>query len=212
MIALFDWMVGQIDETLRRHDLVDNTLLIVTSDNGAQLTDFYGNSWGHKPNGELRGQKADIWDGGHREPFIARWPGRIAPGSVSDQLICLGDLMATCAAIVETELPDGAGPDSFNLLPILQGHEEPVRETLVHHSGDGMHSIRRGPWKYIEALGSGGFTQPARIESVPDGPAGQLYNVAEDIAEKHNLWHEHPGLVAELRATLAKLVAAGRSR
>jgi arylsulfatase A-like enzyme len=85
MIMLFDWLVGQIDETLHRLALAEDTLLIITSDNGAQLTDFYGNRWGHRPNSDLRGQKGDIWDGGHREPFIVRWPGQVEAGSVSDQ-------------------------------------------------------------------------------------------------------------------------------
>jgi arylsulfatase A-like enzyme len=211
MITLFDWIVGQIDEVLRRHNLTDNTLLIITSDNGAQTTDYYGNSWGHKANGDLRGQKADIWDGGHREPFIIRWPGEVAAGHISNQLICLGDLMATCSAVIGAELPDGAGPDSSNILPIMKGWDEPVRDTLVHHSGDGMFSIRRGPWKLIEGLGSGGFTKPARVESQPDGPAGQLYNIAEDLGEQNNLWQEQPKVVAQLSKLLAEIVASPNS-
>ena len=196
---------------LRRHKLTDDTLLIITSDNGAQITDFYGNSWGHKANGDLRGQKADIWDGGHREPFIVRWPGKVAAGHASNQLVCLGDLMATCAAIVGAELPDGAGPDSINILPVMMGREEALRDTLVHHSGDGMFSIRRGPWKLIEGLGSGGFTKPARVEPQPDGPTGQLYNTAEDLGEQRNLWQEHPQVVAQLSKLLAEIVAAPNS-
>ncbi len=208
MIVLFDWLVGQIDAALERLELVDNTLLFITSDNGAQITDFYGNTWSHKGNGDLRGQKADIWDGGHREPFIARWPDQIAAGSISYQLICLGDLMATCAAVVGDNLPDEGGPDSFDILPILQGSEQPVRDALVHHSGDGMFSIRRGPWKLIKGLGSGGFTKPARIDPWPDGPTGQLYIIAEDLAEQHNLWQEQPKIVAELSMELAETIAA----
>lgn len=202
MIMLFDWLVGQIDETLHRLALAEDTLLIITSDNGAQLTDFYGNRWGHRPNSDLRGQKGDIWDGGHREPFIVRWPGQVEAGSVSDQLVCLGDLMATCAAIIGAELPPDGGPDSVNILPLLQGKEEVVRDTLVHHSGDGMFSLRRGDWKLIEALGSGGFSQPARIEPQPDGPSGQLYNLSEDLAEQNNRWIEEPQIVKDFSAAL----------
>lgn len=208
MIALFDWLVGQVDETLRRLGLANNTLLIITSDNGAQLTDFYGNSWGHKPNGVLRGQKADIWDGGHREPFVVRWPDVVAPGSHSDQLICLGDLLATCAGITHVELPEGAGPDSQSILPVLYGEEGPVRETLVHHSADGMFSIRQGQWKLIEGLGSGGFSEPARVKPDHDGPTGQLYNIAQDIVEQNNLWQDKPQIVAEMRALLEEIIAA----
>ena len=207
MIVLFDWIVNQIDETLRRQNLVDNTLLIITSDNGAQATDYYGNTWAHKANGDLRGQKADIWDGGHREPLVVRWPAQVEAGRISKQLVCLGDLMATCAAIIGVELPDDAGPDSIDILPLLRGSGIPVRDTLVHHSGDGMFSIRRGPWKLIEGLGSGGFTKPARIEPQPDEPTGQLYNITEDLGEQHNRWPEHPRIVAELSKLLAETVA-----
>ncbi|MBN1642165.1 MAG: arylsulfatase, partial [Anaerolineae bacterium] len=112
MVALVDWMVGQIDAALARHGLVDDTLVIVTSDNGARLTNYDGRDYGHKSNGELRGQKADIWDGGHREPFVARWPQRIAPATTSDQLVCLSDLLATCAEIVDFPLPADSAQDS----------------------------------------------------------------------------------------------------
>lgn len=211
MIVLFDWIVDQIDVALRRQNLVDNTLLIITSDNGAQATDYHGNTWGHKANGGLRGQKADIWDGGHREPFIVRWPEQVEADCTSKQLVCLGDLMATCAAIIGTELPDGAGSDSVDILPIMRGLEKPVRDTLVHHSGDGMFSIRRGAWKLVEGLGSGGFTRPAHIEPQPGGPTGQLYNIAEDLGEQHNRWQEHPEVVAHLSKLLAEIVAAPSS-
>lgn len=206
MVALFDWLVGQIEVALQRFDLVDNTLLIITSDNGAQATDYYGNDWNHRANGDLRGQKADIWDGGHREPFIVRWPDQVAAGSSSDQLVCLGDLMATCAAIVDADLPEGAGADSFDILPIMQGREQAVRDSLVHHSGDGMFAIRRGAWKLIEALGSGGFTKPARLESLAEGPRGQLYNIHKDIAEQDNLWQAYPDIVDELSMVLTNII------
>lgn len=206
MVSLFDWLVGQIDETLHKHGLANNTLLIITSDNGAQATDFQGRTWGHQANGPLRGQKADIWDGGHREPLIMRWPGQIPANTTSQQLVCLGDLMATCAAITDSEIPPGAGPDSYNLLPILKGEETAVRPNLVHHSGGGMFSLRQGPWKLIESLGSGGFTPPAHITPEPDGPTGQLYNIKEDLAEQNNLWLARPDIVAELQAELTQII------
>jgi arylsulfatase A-like enzyme len=206
MVALFDWLVGQIDERLHHHGLVENTLLIITSDNGAKATDINGRTWGHKPNGDLRGQKADVWEGGHREPFIVRWPGHVTPGSHHDGLVCLGDLPATCAAVIGAELADDSAPDSVSILPLLLGQKQPVRDSLIHHSGDGMFSIRRGPWKLIEGLGSGGFTAPARVKSQPDGPQGQLYYLREDPAEEHNRWLEEPALVEDLRAALAAIV------
>jgi arylsulfatase A-like enzyme len=206
MVALFDWLVGQVDSALHAHDLAKNTLIWITSDNGARLSDFYGNDWGHKANGNLRGQKADIWDGGHREPLVVRWPEHVAPNSKSDQLVCLADLMATCADIGDFALPEGVGPDSYSIRPILEGHEKPVRENLVHHSADGMFSIRRVSWKLIEALGSGGFTQPARVEPQTGDPPGQLYNLATDCAEQHNVWQQYPDIAAQLSTALAHVV------
>ncbi len=124
------------------------TLTIDTSDNGSPgrtkiKRDPYSiiEIYGHYPNGNLRGIKADIWDGGHREPFVARWPGKIPAGATSDELVCLTDLIATCAAIVGAELPDDAGEDSCNILPALLARKprKPAREAIVHHSLSGMY-------------------------------------------------------------------------
>jgi len=214
MVALVDWMVGQIDDALQRHGLVDNTLIMVTSDNGARATDYWGRDWGHKPNGDLRGQKADIWDGGHREPFVARWPGHIPAGSTSDALICLGDLLATCAEILGVTLPANAAQDSYSFLPVLTGNEArgPRREAIVHHSGAGMFSVREGPWKLILGLGSGGFTEPRFEEPVPGGPEGQLYHMLQDLGETTNLWLERPEIVRRLGALLNRYREQGYSR
>jgi len=190
-----DWTIGRVMEALDKNNLADNTLIIVTSDNGSPARtkikrDPYSmmEVYGHYPNGNLRGIKADIWDGGHREPFIARWPGRIPKGATSDELICLTDLMATCAAIVGADLPDNAGEDSYDILPALLGKklDKPIREAIVHHSLSGMFSIRRGNWKLILGRGSGGFTKPKTIKPKPGEPKGQLYNLAEDPAEAQN--------------------------
>jgi arylsulfatase A-like enzyme len=213
MVTLVDWMVGQVDTALERHNLVENTLIIVTSDNGARLTDFYGHDYGHKSCGDLRGQKADIWDGGHREPFIVRWPGVIEAGSTSAELICLGDLMATCAAMVGKKLPGNTAEDSFSFLPALTGTvgDVPVRPAIVHHSGDGMFSIRKGKWKLILGRGSGGFSEPQRIEPKPGDPQGQLYDMETDLQETNNLWAARPDIVEQLRSILDQYVQAGRS-
>ena len=120
-VVLVDWMVGEVLKVLKRLEVEENTLMLFTSDNGGRLTDFYGLDWGHKANGDLRGQKGDIFDGGHREPLVAMWPDRIKPQSTSDELVCLMDLMATCAAIVGEDLPAGAAEDSRNILPALLG-------------------------------------------------------------------------------------------
>ncbi len=224
MVAELDWAVGRIVETLRQHDLEENTLLIVTSDNGALTTGPH--SWdgeplekydlvhnGHLPNGHLRGQKADIWDGGHREPLIARWPERIKPGRKSDRLFCLTDLLATCASAAGVELPLDAGEDSFCQLPAMTA-EAPVgavRESVVHHSGAGMFSFRQDRWKLVLGRGSGGFSAPQLVEPARGAPRGQLYDMSDDQPELTNLWTEKPEVVNAMLASLEEIVGQGRS-
>ena len=216
-----DWTVGEVVKALRRNGLTRNTLIMVSSDNGSpgrtkvkrdpySIVEIYG----HNPSGKLRGIKADIWDGGHREPFIARWPAEITPGSTSDEIICLTDLLATCAAVVGADLPDNAGEDSFNILPALLGRklDKPIREAIVHHSGSGMFSIRQGNWKLILGRGSGGFSTPKNIKPKPGEPKGQLYNLKDDFAESENLWAEHPQVVENLTKLLEKYKQQGHSR
>ncbi|UCG48862.1 MAG: arylsulfatase [Phycisphaerales bacterium] len=216
-----DWTVGRVMEALDKNDLTDNTLIMLTSDNGSPgrtkvKRDPYSiiELYGHRPNGDLRGIKADIWDGGHREPFIARWPGRIAPGTTSSELVCLTDLLATSAAIVGAKLPENAGEDSYNILPALLGQklEKPIREAVVHHSVSGVFSIRRGKWKLILGRGSGGFTRPRVIKPKPGEPEGQLYNLAEDLGETNNLWKQQPEIVRQLTELLEKYRSQGHSR
>ena len=216
-----DWTVGQVVKALERNELARNTLIILTSDNGSpgrtkikrdlnSIIEIYG----HYPNGDLRGIKADIWDGGHREPFIACWPGNIPAGTTSDQIVCLTDLMATCAEIVGAELPDNAGEDSYNILPAMLGKKlnKPIREAIVHHSGSAMFSIRQGKWKLILGLGSGGFSKPKTYKPKPGEPEGQLYNLEEDFAESRNLWSEQPQIVERLTSLLEKYKEQGRTR
>jgi len=216
-----DWTVGQVVKALERNGHTRNTLIILTSDNGSPARtkikrDPYSiiEIYGHYPNGDLRGIKADIWDGGHREPFIARWPGNIPAGTTSGQIVCLTDLMATCAAIVDVEIPDNAGEDSYNILPALLGKKlnKPIREAIVHHSSMGMFSIRQGKWKLILGLGSGGFSKPKTYKPKPGEPKGQLYNLGEDLAESKNLWSEHPEIVERLTNLLDKYKQQGHSR
>ncbi|MBN2307482.1 MAG: arylsulfatase [Candidatus Hydrogenedentes bacterium] len=214
MVVEVDWALGEVVKTLERLQVADNTLVIVTSDNGARPTCFNGKDYGHKSCGDWRGYKADIWDGGHRVPFIARWPQRIAPGTTSTETICLTDLMATCAAITGTSLPDDAGPDSYNILPALLGEAggEPIREAVVHHSFDGMFSIRQGRWKLVQGRGSGGFSKPRRVEPKAGEALGQLYDMEADPAEAKNVWLEYPEVVERLTAILDRYIEDGRSR
>ena len=204
-VMLVDWMVGRVVETLERLGIADDTLLVVTSDNGGRLTDFTGRDWGHKTNGDLRGQKADIWDGGHREPLVAAWPRRIPAGATCDGLVCLVDLLATCAEIVGEEPPADAAEDSISFLPLLEGREpQAPRRDVVHHSMDGMFALRSGPWKLVAGQGSGGFTEPRRWTPGPDDPRGQLYNMERDGRETLNLWDRESEIVEELSGRLAR--------
>ena len=210
-----DWTAGQVVEALEKHGMADNTLVIFTSDNGSPArngdkasgpTGSVLRETGHNPSGVLRGMKADIWDGGHRVPFLARWPGHIAAGTTNDELICSVDLMATCAAILDEPLPDNAGEDSYDIRPALLGekHNKPIREALVHHSGNGAFAIRQGRWKLIIDLGSGGWTKPRVGKPKPGGPEGQLYDMHADISERRNLWLERPDIVERLTQLLDK--------
>jgi len=212
-VALYDWVVGEVLDTLDEQGVADDTLILVTSDNGARATDYYGNDWGHRSCGNWRGQKADIWEGGHREPLLARWPGHVEPGSVCDETVCLIDLMATCADVAGCDIPEGGVPDSVSILPCLEGEElsEPLHEATVHHSVSGMFAIRRGEWKAIFGLGSGGFSDPRTLDPSPGGPEGQLYHMVDDPQETTNLWQEEPTVVEELSNMLERWREEGRS-
>jgi arylsulfatase A len=213
-VAQVDATVGRVLKALDDARLAGNTLVIFTSDNGAHWLPADITRWKHRANDGLRGQKADIWDGGHRVPFIARWPGKVRAGSTSKELICLTDLLATAAAVVGEKLPADAGEDSFNILPVLLGQKRDtrVREAVVHHSGDGTFGIRQGPWKLAMALGSHGFSIPKNIKPKKGEAQGQLYNLDDDPKEKNNLWLRKPETVKRLTALLEKYKTEGRSR
>jgi arylsulfatase A len=169
---------------------------------------------GHNPSSVFRGFKADIFEGGHRVPFIAKWPGKIPPGSASDEVICLTDLMATAAEIVDYDLPDSAAEDSVSILPVLlsKNYNKPLREATVHHSINGSFSIRKGKWKLELCPGSGGWSSPRpNSKEAKALPPIQLYNLETDIKEKTNLQHKHPDIVSQLTKLLQSYVDQGRS-
>ncbi len=209
-----DASVGAILDALDAEGIAENTLVVYTSDNGAHWYPDDIETFGHSANLSLRGQKADIWEGGHRVPFLVRWPGHVAAETTSDALTTHTDFLATFAAVVGTTLPDGAGEDSFNMLPAWLGQQtaQPIRSSAIHHALDGMFAIRRGSWKLIEGRGSGGFTQPRRITPEPGEPAGQLYNLDTDPTEATNLYLEEPAVVAELQALLDEARQNGATR
>ncbi len=208
LVYLADCCLGEVLDALDRLKIADNTLIFMTSDNGPR----HGTE-GHSSSGLLRGYKSHIWEGGHRVPFIARWPGKIQPDSTSDEMICLTDLMATCAAILDAELPAEAGLDSFNILPALLGKKQdaPIKEALVSHSENGTFAIRQGNWKLIlDNKTSGGWVEPAGERPQPGSP-GQLYDLESDPYEKNDLWEERQDIVERLSRLLAKYQSEGRS-
>ena len=218
VIQEFDGSVGQVMEALERLKLADNTILIVTSDNGGTLDSngpdtVHGGTVetnnGHAFNGPLRGGKGSAFEGGTRVPLIARWPGKIKTG-VSDELICHVDMLATVAALTGQKLADDAGPDSYNILPALLGEklDKPCRDHLVEH-GNTL-AIRKGPWKLIP--GGPGAGGKGKGKGKAAAGEGQLYNLADDIGETKNVAAEHPEIVKEMSDLLDEVRRKGRSR
>jgi len=214
-MAMVDSKVGDILLALEQTGMAEETMVIFTSDNGPVWYEKDTEYFGHDSNGGLRGMKGDAYEGGHRMPFIVRWPGVVEPGSVTNQTISFTDMLATFVDITGTELPEDAGEDSFSILPVLTGSQsesEAVRPPVVVTVGRGMRSIQDGTWKLIDGLGSGGFTSPAYIEPGPGDPEGQLYNLEEDLAETNNLWFDCPEEVDRLLKLLNEYDQKERSR
>ena len=210
--VMVDDAVGKILKALDQKDFSKNTLVIFTSDNGGHWLPQDIEQYKHQSNLHLRGQKADIHEGGHRVPFVVRWPGAIEPGTVRDQLGCLTDVFATVSSVLGRPLAWEEGEDSFSLLPLWQQNKA-VRNAIVNHSGRGMFAIRRGPWKLILGLGTGGFTEPWwNIEPEEGEPAGQLYHLDRDMGEEDNVYQQHPEVVQSLTSLLDAFIETGRSR
>jgi arylsulfatase A-like enzyme len=210
-----DDSVGKILAAIEASGQAANTLVIMTSDNGApwEKRDMEENG-GHWANRLMRGQKSDAYEGGHRVPFLVRWPGKVKPATVSDAPICHTDLFATCCAAAGISVPKDAAEDSFAIQPALQGKKgnAAVRPHLVHHSGSGLFAIRQDRWKLVEGLGSGGFTLPAKIAPQPGGPQGQLFDIQQDPNEREDLYLKHPEQVARLTTLLNQIRDQGRTR
>ena len=211
-----DWSVGQVMKAVDDAGIRDKTLIIFASDNGPApaigLDKF--EAMGHFPSAQFRGYKSDIWDGGHRIPFVVRWPGTIKAHSRSAQIVCLVDLMATCADLLHAKLPHDAGEDSVSLLPAFLGADRgPLHQAIVNHSGgNGRFAIRQGNWKLELCPGSGGWGQPGDDAALKAGlPSIQLYNMQDDIGEKLNIEGNNSEVVTNLVKLLEKIVADGRS-
>jgi arylsulfatase A len=230
-VVEMDATVGVVLEALEQSGHASDTVVLFTSDNGGlwHWWDFreaddvklgkitprgaYEKDYGHQSNAGWRGTKADIWEGGHRVPFIVRWPGTGRPGGVCERLVGLNDLLATCGEIVGERLPATAGEDSISFLPALRDPKNgKTRTDMVQHSVQGEFAIREGDWKLMPARGSGGFSVPRQVKPKPGEAAGQLYNLRTDPAETKNVYLEHPETVARLEKLLAKYRSEGRSR
>ncbi|MGD7651703.1 MAG: sulfatase family protein [Verrucomicrobiales bacterium] len=210
-----DHVIGEILKAVDDSKFAKNTLVIVTSDNGCSKAAKIDRlqAQGHYPSAHLRGSKADLWDGGHRVPFIVRWPEAVKAGTKSDQTICLTDLMATCADLTGASVPENAGEDSVSFAPALKG--EPIvstRKGVIHHSISGHFGYRQGKWKLLLARGSGGWSAPNEKGAAKAGrPVAQLYDMESDPGETKNLYASHPEVVASLLKQLETDVSRGRS-
>lgn len=224
-IMQVDGAVGRVLQAIDAAGVAANTLVVYTSDNGSFMhrydqpdkEDHVENvkvqgyrPEHHRANGPLRGTKADIWEAGHRVPFFVRWPGVVKPGSRCDETVCLTDFFATCASVVGSELGDNRAEDSFSLVPLLSRSQKAwQRAPVIHHSGNGMFAMRRGEWKLVFGNGSGGRQQP---KGKPFGKPYQLFDLAADLGEAHDLAARHPEIVAAMTDELEQLRASGRSR
>jgi arylsulfatase A len=210
-MAETDWVVGEVLEQLKQSGVEDNTMVIFTSDNGfapyVKIPKML--AAGYKPSGDYRGAKATIFEGGHRVPFIVRWPAKVAAGSSCDTTICSTDFFATFADMLgkKDTIPDEAAEDSFSFAPCLEGKSEAIRPYTIHHSISGMFAIRKGDWKLILGKSAGGGWSNSKVTAKQI----QLYNLKDDLAETRNLEDSHPEVIDQLVAELAKALHDGRS-
>ena len=214
-----DALTGRVLDLLKELNIDEETLVFFNADNGAETVhvNWMREDHNHDASGGFRGMKRDGWEGGHRVPFIVRWPGKIPAGQVSSQMTNTTDIMATIASVVGYELPDDAATDSFDMVPALLGEKEPIREHLLTQSFRGEFQVRKGDWKYLDHKGSGGnnydhetLKKYALTEDEPEAP-GQLYNLATDPGETKNLYFKEEEKRKELQALLKGLKKSGRS-
>ncbi|MEQ9287341.1 MAG: arylsulfatase [Cyclobacteriaceae bacterium] len=215
-----DWTVGQVIKVLKETGQYDNTLLVFTSDNGSPQRDGTNmggpiasvKKYGHDPSRPWKGMKSDAWEGGHRVPFIATWPGKIASNSVNNQLVCLTDIISSVAGLVGvSEDAQKSMVDSYDISSLLFGQQKTVREHIVHHSGNGTFAVRKGDWKLILGKNSGGFSNNLKIPGIPVETPGQLYNLSHDPAEQENLYADNPEKVQQLTELLNGFQQRGTS-
>jgi arylsulfatase A len=199
-----DAAVGDVLAQLKAKGFEENTIVVFASDNGPFWREQHVAEFGHRAAGPFRGMKADAYEGGHRIPFIVRWPGKVKEGAVSHATTTLTNLLATCAELLGETGEEFVPEDSYSILPVLFGESErvPGQKAVVHSASNGYFAVREGAWKLILGLGSGGFTLPKELEPAPGQRAGQLFNLTDDPGETTNLYESHPEKVAELTETL----------
>jgi arylsulfatase A-like enzyme len=206
-VMMVDDAVGAILKVLDSLGMSQNTLVLFASDNGPYWRENFVAEFNHKSAGEFRGMKGDAFEGGHRVPFIVRYPGIVKAGTVSNAPTTLANLMATCAELIGNTSPEFNTADSYSILPILTGKATIVKDqpAIINISSKGFLNIKKDNWKLITKLGSGGFSAPVEITPKSGEPMGQLYNLATDISEQHNVYNEYPAKVKELTELLEKI-------
>lgn len=227
-VAQTDDVVGQLVGAIEKANLSGKTLIVFTSDNGPEVAFEVGvgayeriRKYGHDSLGGLRGVKRDLWEGGHRVPFLARWDGHVPEATVRGATISHVDLFATIAALLDQAIPQDAAEDSFSFLPLLLNQPHSPRISTVHHGAQGAFAVRVGDWVYIQSASGGANGKPprygepewyqqARGYQIDDQP-GQLFNLREDLAEKHNRFAEEPGRVAAMKRVLDEARSSRRT-
>ena len=202
-VQMVDDAVGKLLHSLDSLGLSENTMVVFTSDNGPYWRENFVQQFGHHAAGEFRGMKGDAFEGGHRVPLIVRYPKKVKPGSISSVTTTLANFMATCAELVGESADQFKTGDSFSILPNLEEKvAKNAEQPVVIISSKGLFAIRKGPWKLITGLGSGGFTDPSEVKPKIGEAIGQLYNLDKDIHEDNNLYQQYPDKVKELSTLL----------
>ena len=211
-IAQVDNYVAQVNNTLQQLNIDKNTIVIFASDNGSPWAEDDIQVYSHQSNYGRRGQKGDVWDGGHHIPLIIQWPDKIKGKFIYPHTVSLIDIIATFSEMTGQKIKDNFGEDSFSFYKVLSEiSTTPVRDQIIYISSRNMLAVKKDGWKYIDGLGSGGFTEPGLLKPVKGGPLGQLYHLKTDPLEKKNLYMKYPERVKELSKLLTELTTQGYS-